>query len=246
LTLHSLNNFQNVNHKDFSSPIIETINLEKVYKIGSVYVPALKGINLTVNKGEFIAVVGPSGCGKSTLLNLLGALDKPTKGKIIVDGIEVTQLNDKQLAKFRNLKIGFIFQSYNLINRTSILKNVELPAIVSGVPAKIRKAKALTLLKLVGLEEKAYRKPMEISGGEQQRVAIARALMNDPAIILADEPTGNLDSKTGNEIIQLLAKINKERNATIVMVTHNLELANKTNRIIWLRDGQIEKIVKPS
>ncbi len=246
MTFHPLNNFQNVNHKDFSSPIIETINLEKVYKIGSIYVPALKGVNLTVNKGEFIAVVGPSGCGKSTLLNLLGALDKPTKGKIIVDGIEITQLNDKQLAKFRNLKIGFIFQSYNLINRTSILKNVELPAIVSGVSAKIRKAKALTLLKLVGLEEKAYRKPMEISGGEQQRVAIARALMNDPAIILADEPTGNLDSKTGNEIIQLLSKINKERNTTIVMVTHNLELANKTDRIIWLRDGQIEKIVKPS
>jgi putative ABC transport system ATP-binding protein len=245
LTPHSLNNFQNANHKDSSSPIIETINLEKVYKIGSVYVPALKGINLSVNKGEFIAVVGPSGCGKSTLLNLLGTLDKPTKGKIIVDGIEVTKLNDKQLAKFRNLKIGFIFQSYNLINRSSILKNVELPAIVSGVPAKIKRIKALNLLKLVGLEDKAYRKPVEISGGEQQRVAIARALINDPAIILADEPTGNLDSKTGNEIIQLLIKINKERNATIVMVTHNLELANKTDKIIWLRDGQIEKIVKP-
>ena len=242
---YPLNNFQNANHKDSSSPIIETINLEKVYKTGSVYVPALKGINLSVNKGEFIAVVGPSGCGKSTLLNLLGTLDKPTKGKIIVDGVEVTKLNDKQLAKFRNLKIGFIFQSYNLINRSSILKNVELPAIVSGVPAKIKRIKALNLLKLVGLEDKAYRKPVEISGGEQQRVAIARALINDPAIILADEPTGNLDSKTGNEIIQLLIKINKERNATIVMVTHNLELANKTDKIIWLRDGQIEKIVKP-
>jgi len=132
-----------------------------------------------------------------------------------------------------------------LINRSSILKNVELPAIVSGVPAKIKRIKALNLLKLVGLEDKAYRKPVEISGGEQQRVAIARALINDPAIILADEPTGNLDSKTGNEIIQLLIKINKERNATIVMVTHNLELANKTDKIIWLRDGQIEKIVKP-
>ncbi|MEM3732010.1 MAG: ABC transporter ATP-binding protein, partial [Candidatus Bathyarchaeia archaeon] len=206
---------------------------------------ALKGINLSIKKGEFIAVVGPSGCGKSTLLNLLGALDKPTKGKIIVDGIDITQLTDKQLAKFRNLKVGFIFQSYNLINRSSVLKNVELPAIVSGVPAKIRRMKALTLLKLVGLEEKVYRKPMELSGGEQQRVAIARALINDPAIILADEPTGNLDSKTGNEIIQLLTKINKERNATIVMVTHNLELANKTDKIIWLKDGQIEKIIKP-
>ncbi|MBS7658605.1 ABC transporter ATP-binding protein [Candidatus Bathyarchaeota archaeon] len=225
--------------------MIEVFNLEKIYSIGSVKVYALKGINLSIKKGEFIAVVGPSGCGKSTLLNLLGALDKPTKGKIIVDGIDITQLTDKQLAKFRNLKVGFIFQSYNLINRSSVLKNVELPAIVSGVPAKIRRMKALTLLKLVGLEEKVYRKPMELSGGEQQRVAIARALINDPAIILADEPTGNLDSKTGNEIIQLLTKINKERNATIVMVTHNLELANKTDKIIWLKDGQIEKIIKP-
>ncbi|MEM3552451.1 MAG: ABC transporter ATP-binding protein [Candidatus Bathyarchaeia archaeon] len=240
---YSLNEFQDASL--FSSPIIEVFNLEKIYSIGSVKVYALKGINLSIKKGEFIAVVGPSGCGKSTLLNLLGALDKPTKGKIIVDGIDITQLTDKQLAKFRNLKVGFIFQSYNLINRSSVLKNVELPAIVSGVPAKIRRMKALTLLKLVGLEEKVYRKPMELSGGEQQRVAIARALINDPAIILADEPTGNLDSKTGNEIIQLLTKINKERNATIVMVTHNLELANKTDKIIWLKDGQIEKIIKP-
>ncbi|MEM1588247.1 MAG: ABC transporter ATP-binding protein [Candidatus Bathyarchaeia archaeon] len=240
---YSLSEFQDASL--FSSPIIEVFNLEKIYSIGSVKVYALKGINLSIKKGEFIAVVGPSGCGKSTLLNLLGALDKPTKGKIIVDGIDITQLTDKQLAKFRNLKVGFIFQSYNLINRSSVLKNVELPAIVSGVPAKIRRMKALTLLKLVGLEEKVYRKPMELSGGEQQRVAIARALINDPAIILADEPTGNLDSKTGNEIIQLLTKINKERNATIVMVTHNLELANKTDKIIWLKDGQIEKIIKP-
>ncbi|MEM2577255.1 MAG: ABC transporter ATP-binding protein, partial [Candidatus Bathyarchaeia archaeon] len=191
---YSLSEFQDASL--FSSPIIEVFNLEKIYSIGSVKVYALKGINLSIKKGEFIAVVGPSGCGKSTLLNLLGALDKPTKGKIIVDGIDITQLTDKQLAKFRNLKVGFIFQSYNLINRSSILKNVELPAIVSGVPAKIRRMKALTLLKLVGLEEKVYRKPMELSGGEQQRVAIARALINDPAIILADEPTGNLDSKT--------------------------------------------------
>jgi len=245
MNLQPLNEFQNFN-ETLPSPIIRIINLEKIYRIGSIEVHALKGINLSINKGEFIAVIGPSGCGKSTFLNLLGALDKPTKGKIIVDGVEITRLTDKQLAKFRNLKVGFIFQSYNLINRSSVLKNVELPAIVSGIPAKIRQAKALNLLKLVGLEDKAYRKPVEISGGEQQRVAIARALINDPAIILADEPTGNLDSKTGNEIIQLLIKINKEHNATIVMVTHNLELANKTDRIIWLRDGQIEKIVKPT
>lgn len=225
---------------------IEVVNLEKVYQMGSIKVFALKGVSFSVAKGEFISIVGPSGSGKSTLLNMIGALDKPTRGEIMIDGIDITRLSESQLAKFRSFKIGFIFQTFNLINRTTILKNVELPGIVSGVPSKIRRLKALNLLKLVGLEEKAYRKPMEISGGEQQRVAIARALMNDPAIILADEPTGNLDSKTGSEILQLLRRINKERNATIVMVTHNLELASKTDKIIYLRDGQIEKIVKLS
>ncbi|MEM2843565.1 MAG: ABC transporter ATP-binding protein [Candidatus Bathyarchaeia archaeon] len=247
MVFHSLfnayNAYENIGYQ--TTPLaIEVVDLEKVYQMGSIKVFALKEVNLSVAKGEFISIVGPSGSGKSTLLNLIGALDKPTKGKIVIDDIDITRLSEVQLAKFRSLKIGFIFQTFNLINRTTILKNVELPAIVSGVPSKIRQLKALNLLKLVGLEDKAYRKPLEISGGEQQRVAIARALINDPAIILADEPTGNLDSKTGSEILQLLRKINKEKNATIVMVTHNLELANKTDKIIYLRDGEIEKIVK--
>ena len=228
------------------APAIKVIGLKKIYRVGPVRVPALRGVSFSIDKGEFVSIVGPSGCGKSTLLNMIGALDKPTQGKIIVDGIDITKLGERKLARFRNLKVGFIFQAYNLINRTTVLKNVELPAIVKGISSRIRRLKALKLLKLVGLEEKANRKPIEMSGGEQQRVAIARALMNDPTIVLADEPTGNLDSKTGEEIVSLLGKINKENGATIIMVTHNLELANRTNRMIRLRDGQVEKIIELS
>ncbi|MGC8849707.1 MAG: ABC transporter ATP-binding protein [Candidatus Bathyarchaeia archaeon] len=227
-------------------PAIEVVGLKKVYSVGSVRVPALRGVTFTVEKGKFVSIVGPSGCGKSTLLNMIGALDRPTQGKVVVDGVDITRLNDRRLARFRNSKIGFIFQTYNLINRTTVLRNVELPAIVKGIPSRIRRLKALKLLRLVGLEEKANRKPTEMSGGEQQRVAIARALINDPAIVLADEPTGNLDSKTGEEIINLLSKINRENGATIIMVTHNLELANRTNRMIRLRDGLIEKVIELS
>ncbi|MEM2864830.1 MAG: ABC transporter ATP-binding protein [Candidatus Bathyarchaeia archaeon] len=229
-----------------SLPAIEVVGLRKVYSVGSVRVPALRGVTFTVEKGKFVSIVGPSGCGKSTLLNMIGALDRPTQGKVVVDGVDITRLNDRRLARFRNSKIGFIFQTYNLINRTTVLRNVELPAIVKGIPSRIRRLKALKLLKLVGLEEKADRKPTEMSGGEQQRVAIARALINDPAIVLADEPTGNLDSKTGEEIISLLGRINRENGATIIMVTHNLELANRTNRMIRLRDGLIEKVIELS
>jgi len=227
-------------------PAIEVVDLGKVYAMGSVRVPALRGVTFTVERGRFVSIVGPSGCGKSTLLNMIGALDRPTRGRVVVDGVDITKLNDRGLARFRNLKVGFIFQTYNLINRTTVLKNVELPAIVKGIPSKVRRLKALKLLRLVGLEEKADRKPTEMSGGEQQRVAIARALINDPAIVLADEPTGNLDSKTGEEIISLLGRINRENGATIIMVTHNLELANRTNRIIRLRDGLIEKVIELS
>jgi putative ABC transport system ATP-binding protein len=227
-------------------PAIEVVDLGKVYAMGSVRVPALRGVTFTVERGRFVSIVGPSGCGKSTLLNMIGALDRPTRGKVVVDGVDITKLNDRGLARFRNSKVGFIFQTYNLINRTTVLKNVELPAIVKGIPSKVRRLKALKLLRLVGLEEKADRKPTEMSGGEQQRVAIARALINDPAIVLADEPTGNLDSKTGEEIISLLGRINRENGATIIMVTHNLELANRTNRIIRLRDGLIEKVIELS
>jgi putative ABC transport system ATP-binding protein len=220
---------------------IETLDLKKSYKMGLITVHALRGVNLRIRHGEMISVVGPSGSGKSTLLNLLGALDIPTSGKILIDGFDISRMGERALARFRNRKIGFIFQSYNLIDRSKVTKNVELPAIVADVPKKLRNRRVHELLDLVGLGDKANRRPNALSGGEQQRVAIARALINDPAFILADEPTGNLDSKTGQEIEHLLLRVNKETNATIVIVTHNLELAEGTGRIVHLRDGVIEK-----
>jgi putative ABC transport system ATP-binding protein len=220
---------------------IETYDLKKTYRMGLVTVHALNGVSLRIKHGEMVSIVGPSGSGKSTLLNMLGALDIPTSGKILVDGADITRLGERALSKFRNKKIGFVFQSYNLIERSKVAKNVELPAIVAGMPKKLRNKRVHELLNLVGLGDKLNRKPSALSGGEQQRVAIARALMNDPAFILADEPTGNLDSKTGQEIENLLLRVNHERSATIVIVTHNLELAEGTGRIIHLRDGVIEK-----
>lgn len=237
-----MSNIQNLGRAN--RPIIKVSDLSKIFRTGTVKVHALRGISLSVDKGEFVSVIGPSGCGKSTFLNMVGALDRPSKGKVVIDNININKLSDKKLARFRNLKIGLIFQTYNLINRTKVINNVELPAIVRGIPAKIRRRKALNLLKLVGIRELADRKPLEMSGGQQQRVAIARALINDPSIILADEPTGNLDSKTGKEIIQLLSRLNKENSVTIIMVTHNLNLAEETDRIIHLRDGEVEKIIK--
>ena len=220
---------------------IETYDLKKTYRMGLVTVHALNGVSLRIKHGEMVSIVGPSGSGKSTLLNMLGALDIPTSGKILVDGADITRLGERALSKFRNKKIGFVFQSYNLIERSKVAKNVELPAIVAGMPKKLRNKRVHELLNLVGLGDKLNRKPSALSGGEQQRVAIARALMNDPAFILADEPTGNLDSKTGQEIENLLLRVNHEKSATIVIVTHNLELAEGTGRIIHLRDGVIEK-----
>jgi putative ABC transport system ATP-binding protein len=220
---------------------IDTVDLKKTYRMGLVTVPALRGVNLRVRHGEAVSVVGPSGSGKSTLLNMLGALDTPTSGRILVDGVDISRMKERALARFRNKKIGFIFQSYNLIDRSKVTKNVELPAIVAGVPKKIRDRRVHELLELVGLGDKANRKPNALSGGEQQRVAIARALINDPTFILADEPTGNLDSKTGEDIQNLLLRVNEEKKATIVVVTHNLELAEKTARILHLRDGVVEK-----
>lgn len=220
---------------------IETVDLKKTYLMGLVKVNALRGVNLKIRHGEAVSIVGPSGSGKSTLLNMLGALDTPTSGKILIDGKDITRLGERALARFRNRKIGFIFQSYNLIDRSKVTKNVELPAIVAGMPKKTRDERVHELLDLVGLGDKADRKPNALSGGEQQRVAIARALINDPAFILADEPTGNLDSKTGEEIQNLLIRVNQEKNATIVIVTHNVELAERTGRILHLRDGVVEK-----
>ena len=200
---------------------IETLDLKKSYKMGLITVHALRGVNLKIRHGEMISVVGPSGSGKSTLLNMLGALDTPTSGKILIDDVDISRMGERALARFRNRKIGFIFQSYNLIDRSKVTKNVELPAIVADMPKKLRDRRVHELLDLVGLGDKANRRPNALSGGEQQRVAIARALINDPAFILADEPTGNLDSKTGEEIQNLLIRVNQEKKATIVVVTHN-------------------------
>ena len=219
---------------------VQTVELSKVYSMHDIEVSALSGVNLNIQYGEFLAIVGPSGSGKSTLLNVLGTLDRPSSGKVIIDGVDTSVMSKDELAKLRNEKIGFVFQSFNLINRTSVLRNVELPSIVKGIPEAERKERAKELLSSVGLEAKASRKPTMLSGGEQQRVAIARALINAPPIILADEPTGNLDSKTGHEIFEFLKRLSVEHKTTVMIVTHNLELAKQTNRIIRLRDGHIE------
>jgi putative ABC transport system ATP-binding protein len=223
--------------------IITTIDLWKIYKSGKIEYPALRGINMKIRKGEFIAIVGPSGSGKSTLLNLLGALDRPTKGKVIIDGIDISKLKSNELAELRNKKLGFIFQTFNLIPYMSALDNVEVPMIASGIPPKERKERARKLLELVGLKEFEKNRPSELSGGQQQKVAIARALVNNPQIILADEPTGNLDSKSANEIIEILHDLNK-KGVTIILVTHNLNLIKYCHRVFWLKDGLIEKEVE--
>ncbi|RLE50417.1 MAG: ABC transporter ATP-binding protein [Candidatus Methanomethylicota archaeon] len=223
--------------------VIKTIDLWKVYKLGKVEYAALRGVNLAVKRGEMIAVVGPSGSGKSTLLNLIGALDRPTKGQVFIDGVDISRLKSKELAELRNKKIGFVFQMFNLIPYMTALENVEVPMIASGIPPKERRERAMQLLEAVGLAARANNKPSELSGGEQQRVAIARALANSPSIVLADEPTGNLDSKSAWDVVNLLKKINEERNVTIVIVTHNLEITSVCNRVVYLRDGMIEREV---
>lgn len=218
-------------------------NLFKIFDSAAGRVAALRGVNLSIRKGEFVAIVGPSGSGKSTLLNIIGALDRPTSGSVFIRGVDVFSLSDSELATMRNYLIGFIFQSYNLINRTTVMKNVALPAILSGMDGSERERRAMKILDVLGIGEKARFKPSNLSGGQQQRVAIARALMNDPAIILADEPTGNLDTKTGNEVFDLLKVLSSKFRRTIVMVTHNPELAEATDRAIYIRDGMVEKEV---
>lgn len=218
--------------------IIELHDICKVYQMGTVQVNALHHLNLGIEKGELTAIMGPSGSGKSTLMNILGCLDQPTSGEYILDGINVSTLNDNQLAEIRNHKIGFVFQSYNLLPRTRAIDNVEIPLIYAGVGN--RRERALEKLQVVGLAERADHKPNELSGGEQQRVAIARALVNEPAIILADEPTGNLDTKTGAEIVGIFQRLNLEQGITIVYVTHAPDIAQYTQRVIHIRDGQIE------
>jgi putative ABC transport system ATP-binding protein len=231
------------NNDDTNETTLKVENLSKVYVSAMGRVVSLRNVNFSVSRGEFVSVVGPSGSGKSTLLNMIGALDRPTSGKVFLDGIDIFSLNDSQIATVRNNTLGFIFQSYNLINRTTILKNVEFPGITGGMSDGDRMRRALKLLNFLGIKDKARYKPTNLSGGQQQRVAIARALMNDPKIILADEPTGNLDTKTGQDVFNLMTMLSREFKRTIIMVTHNPELAAATDRAIHIRDGSIEKEV---
>ncbi len=218
--------------------IIEIQNLNKIYDTGAVQVHALKEVNLTIQEGEYVAIMGKSGSGKSTLMNILGCLDRPTSGSYVLDGIDVAKENPKQISYIRNQKIGFVFQSFNLIPRTSALKNVELPMIYGRVPAKERLARAKELLEKVGLGDRLDHMPNEISGGQKQRIAVARALANHPAILLADEPTGNLDTPSSVEVMNLFTQLNRE-GVTVIVVTHEDDIAAFTNRIIRFQDGQL-------
>jgi putative ABC transport system ATP-binding protein len=218
--------------------MIELKNVHKVYPMGEVSVPALRGINLTIHPGEFVAIMGPSGLGKSTLMHLLGCLDLPSDGVVQLDGKDITTLDEDTLAQIRGKKVGFVFQTFNLIPTLTAQENVELPLFFQGVPREKRRARAAELLRKVGLDGRLHHKPAQLSGGERQRVAIARALANDPEIILADEPTGNLDSESGKAILELLAQLHRE-GKTIILVTHNPEAAAYAQRIVRIRDGRL-------
>ncbi|MFZ4658413.1 MAG: ABC transporter ATP-binding protein [Caldilineaceae bacterium] len=224
-----------------NQPVIAVQGVTKVYTMGDIEVRALRGIDVTIWPGEMVAIMGPSGSGKSTLMNVLGCLDVPTEGTYKLDGVNVSELSDSQLAEIRCRKIGFVFQSFNLLPRTSARANVELPLIYAGISSRQRRKRAEEMLNLVGLGERLDHKPSELSGGQQQRVAIARALTNQPAMILADEPTGNLDTKTSIEILQLFQQLNREQGITIIFVTHEPDIAAYCKRVIYVRDGVVER-----
>jgi putative ABC transport system ATP-binding protein len=219
-------------------PVVEAINVTKTYMLGKVPVEALRGVNLKVETGDFVSILGPSGSGKSTMLNLIGALDKPTSGTLLIDGVDIGKLNDNQLAELR-LKIGFVFQFFNLIPRLTAHDNVELSMSIANVSKAERKKRSIDLLETVGLKDRVNHKPAELSGGQQQRVAIARALANNPKFLLLDEPTGNVDSKTANEVLTLIKKLNVENKVSIIMVTHDQHLAREATRTVQMFDGEI-------
>ncbi len=223
--------------------LIETHDLWKTYVMGTEEIHALRGVSLEIDRGEYVAIMGPSGSGKSTLMNLIGCLDTPTKGSYLLNGKQVGQMNDDELARIRNQEIGFVFQTFNLLPRATALHNVELPLVYAGVPAKERLNRAHQALDRVELSDRMTHRPNQLSGGQRQRVAIARALVNDPSILLADEPTGNLDSKTGGEIMALFTKLHEGGN-TIVLVTHEADIAAHARRVVHLRDGQVSDDVR--
>lgn len=219
--------------------VIEARDLTKIYKMGEIEVQALRGVSFNIERGEAVSIMGPSGSGKSTIMNMIGCLDRPTSGEYILDGESVAEMDDDQLASVRNRKVGFVFQSFNLLARLTALGNVELPLRYSGL-TEGRRERAQAALEAVGLKDRMTHHPYELSGGQQQRVAVARALVNDPAMIMADEPTGNLDSKVGKEIVDLLLSLNQERGTTLIIVTHDPYIAEQTQRVIRLRDGEID------
>jgi putative ABC transport system ATP-binding protein len=223
--------------------LIETVDLWKTYKMGEEEIHALRGVSIQIERGEYVAIMGPSGSGKSTLMNLIGCLDTPTKGSYLLNGKQVSQMNDNELARIRNEEIGFVFQTFNLLPRATALRNVELPLVYAGVAARDREARARGALEKVELAQRVNHRPNELSGGQRQRVAIARALVNNPSILLADEPTGNLDSKTGLEIMGVFERLHKACN-TIVLVTHEADVAAFAYRAIHIRDGQVENDVR--
>ncbi len=221
--------------------LIQLENVKKIYKVGETQVNALRDLSYNINEGDFLAIMGPSGSGKSTLMNIVGCLDKPTEGKYFLEGEEVSTFDKNKLARIRNKKIGFVFQTFNLLARTTAIENTELPLLYSSMSKKKMRELASKSLSIVGLEGREFHRTNQLSGGEQQRVAIARALVNNPSLILADEPTGNLDTKTGKEILDIFKRLNQEKNITIVLVTHEPELAQIASRRMHLRDGQIIK-----